>query len=276
MTASVATTLRRRLDAGEVLVGPSVMTGSPAAVEICAFGGFDWVMLDAEHGPTGIDLDLENLVRAAGAVGVPAGVRVPDRSGAGIGKALDFGAEAIWVPQVATAADAEACVERAKYAPTGTRGICRGSRAGDRGTAATEYRARADRDTLLVALLETAEAVDNAAAIAAVEGIDAICLGPTDFASDIGLATSEFVGPDTPGPRHPTIAAALERVLGAARDHDLVPCAYAYDPIWLEHLLGEGCRFILFGTDVSLFREAIEGVTARVASAKAIVAGPSS
>ncbi|MFN8231922.1 MAG: aldolase/citrate lyase family protein [Actinomycetota bacterium] len=274
MSATVTTSLRRRLDAGETLVGPSVMTGSAAMVEICIFAGFDWVMLDVEHGPTGIDMDLENLVRATAAIGAPAGVRVPDRSGAGIGKALDFGAEVIWVPQVGTPAEARACRLRevlagrhaasvAAPAPATARpldGVPRPCRPRD--LARRPARDRRGRR--------------NAAEIAAVDGIDAICLGPTDYATDIGLSTKEFVGPDTPGPRHPAIAEALEQVLGAARANDLVPCAYAYDQAWLEHLLGEGCRFILYGTDVSLVRPGLEEVTAGIGEAKANIGAPAS
>jgi 4-hydroxy-2-oxoheptanedioate aldolase len=264
---------RARLEAGELLVGPASMTGSPAVVETIASSGFDWVMLDVEHGPTGIDSELENLIRAADAAGLPAAVRVPDRDGSGIAKALDFGAEAIWVPRVETAEEAAACASQAKYPGLGNRGSCLGTRAGARGAAWDAYHEVANRDTLLVLLIESGLGLDNIEEIAAVPGVDALCLGPFDYALDIGLDPAEFIGEGMPGPRHPTIEAAGLRILEACRANDLIACNFALTADWIDEWAALGFRNILFGTDVTLLGAALREVDAGLVDVRARYGG---
>lgn len=250
--------VRERLANGEVLHGPSCMTGSPTIAEVLAFSGFDWVMLDAEHGPHGVDMVLEELIRAVNVAGLPAAVRVPNATGAGVGKALDFGAEIIIVPQVANAEEARACVASGKYAPLGERGVCRGTRSGDRGGLWRKYRERANSETLMVMLIETQEGVDNAAEIAAVAGVDGLMLGPSDYAMSIGIDPEDFIDPGTVGPAHPAIAEAQGKVVAACEGADILLCSYGYNSTWYQHCLELGSRLILYGTDVALLAENLQ------------------
>lgn len=257
--------IRERLANGEILHGPACMTGSPTIAEVLAFSGFDWVMLDAEHGPHGVDMVLEDLIRAVNVAGLPAAVRVPDATGAGVGKALDFGAEIIIVPQVGTADQARACVERGNYAPLGERGVCRGTRAGDRGGLWGEYRAVANAETLLLMLIETEEGVENAAEIAAVEGVDGLLLGPSDYAMSRGIDPDDFIEPSTLGPAHPAIAEAWGKVVSACAESGALLASYAYNPTWYRFCLEQGSSLILYGTDVALLSEALQGLNAELA-----------
>lgn len=250
--------VRERLANGEILHGPSCMTGSPTIAEVLAFSGFDWIMLDAEHGPHGVDMVLEDLIRAVNVAGLPAAVRVPDATGAGVGKALDFGAEIIIVPQVANADEARACVEDGRYAPLGERGVCRGTRSGDRGGLWRKYRESANAETLLVMLIETQEGVDNAAEIAAVEGVDGLMLGPSDYAMSRGVDPEEFIDPGTAGPAHPLIAEAQAAVVSACEAADVLLCSYGYNSTWYRHCLELGSQLILYGTDVALLAEHLQ------------------
>lgn len=256
--------VRERLANGEILHGPSCMTGSATIAEVLAFSGFDWVMIDAEHGPHGVDMVLEELIRAVNMAGLPAAVRVPDATGAGVGKALDFGAEIIIVPQVANAEEARACVERGKYAPLGERGVCRGTRSGDRGGLWRKYRERANAETLMVMLIETQEGVDNAAEIAAVEGVDGLMLGPSDYAMSRGIDPEDFIDAGTVGPAHPAIAAAQAKVVAACETAGVHLCSYGYNPTWYRHCLELGSRLILYGTDVALFSEHLQTVNSEL------------
>lgn len=257
--------IRERLANGEVLHGPACMTGSATVAEVLAFSGFDWVMLDAEHGPHGVEMVLEDLIRAVNVAGLPAAVRVPDATGAGVGKALDFGAEIIIVPQVGTADQARACVERGNYAPLGERGVCRGTRAGDRGGLWGKYRATANAETLMLMLIETEEGVENAAEIAAVEGVDGLLLGPSDYAMSRGIDPDDFIEPSTPGPAHPAIAEAWAKVVSACAESDGLLASYAYNPTWYRFCLEQGSSLILYGTDVALLSEALQGLNAELA-----------
>jgi 2-dehydro-3-deoxyglucarate aldolase len=194
-------TFSERLAAKETLLGTIVSINSSAVAEIVSNEGFDWIFIDAEHGALPIDA-LENLLRACSK---PALIRIADQSEKSVKQALEVGAQGIIVPQVNSGDVARAIASFAKYPPAGSRGVGVG-RANKYGMAFTEYLKCANNETIVVAQIEHFEAVDNAAAIIATPGIDAVLVGPNDLAASMGhLGNTE----------HPEVLAAIEKVRAA-------------------------------------------------------------
>lgn len=161
--------------------------GVPTAMsaEIVARGGWDLVCIDAEHGGVGLET-IDAMIRGAEAAGVPAIVRVPE-VGPEIARVLDLGAIGILVPRVETAAQAEEAVDRARFAPLGSRGAGPG-RASKYGYAIPEYVDTANDRIVVAVQIETAAGLANVAEITAVAGIDVVFVGPIDLAVSLGVA----------------------------------------------------------------------------------------
>jgi 4-hydroxy-2-oxoheptanedioate aldolase len=197
------TGLKAKLGEGRTVTGCFVKHPSPGIVEVIAFLGWDFVVVDAEHGP--IDrLSCENVIRAAETGGSAAVVRVPSIERAPILQALDSGAEGIQAPLVGSRADAEAAVALAKYAPAGTRGLAsvRALSYGLVGSMA-ENVARANERSLVVCQIETAAGLDALDGICAVPGVDVVFVGPTDLGQSLGVVGQR---------EHPDLVAAIDRI----------------------------------------------------------------
>lgn len=177
-------TFRERGRSGEMLTGTFVAIPHPVAVEITARAGLDFVCLDWEHAQFSRDA-LENLTRAAEAGGAAAMVRVPGNLPEAIAAALDAGASGVLVPRVSSAEEAAAAVRAARYPPDGERGAGPG-RASHYGYDIARYIGQANAAILVAVQVETARAVDNVAAIVAVEGVDVVFIGPGDLAVSLG------------------------------------------------------------------------------------------
>jgi 2-dehydro-3-deoxyglucarate aldolase len=176
-------TFRKRLRAGETLLGSMVTLAAPAVAEILADAGFDWLFIDGEHGPleTG---DVVGMLQAAGHR-LACIVRVPGSEEGPIKKILDQGAEGIIVPQVNTVEQAASVVRFARYAPAGSRGVGL-SRAHGYGMRFQQYLETANERTVVVVQAENARAVENIESIVKVEGIDAVLVGQYDLAASLG------------------------------------------------------------------------------------------
>lgn len=173
--------VRKKLQSGGVSVGSWLAFESPLSAEVMASAGFDWLMVDTEHGPiTGSA--VINLINACRAGGVVPFVRVTWNESSLIQQALDMGAFGVLVPVVNTRKEAEAAVADAKYPPLGNRS-CGGNRAPVVfGTDMVTYRPRANEETMLMVQIETPEAVENAEKIAGTDGVDLLFVGPNDLA----------------------------------------------------------------------------------------------
>lgn len=177
--------LRRALERGGVAIGPNVQIPSPELIEIIGLAGFDFVMLDGEHGAA--YPRLPELLTAAEAAGLTSIVRVPSHERSALLPPLELGAGGVQVPFVNTADEARALVRLAKFPPVGERGVSLVTRAARFGFAdGRRYRGAANRETLLIVQLETREAAENAVEIAAVPGVDMIFIGPADLAQSFG------------------------------------------------------------------------------------------
>ena len=188
-----------RLKAGNLLIGTIVSLDSPEVAEVLSAAGFDWLFIDAEHGPLDA-LAIQRILQGAGST--PCLVRVAQSSEVPIKQALDVGAAGIIAPMVNSAEQAAQVVHWAKYPPLGTRGVGAG-RAQGYGFEFKEYIARANAETAVIVQAEHFEAVENIASIAKVAGIDAILVGPNDLSASLGHLGDMA---------HPDVVSAIEHV----------------------------------------------------------------
>jgi 4-hydroxy-2-oxoheptanedioate aldolase len=194
------TGLRERIRAGEDLLGTFLDLGSPLAAEIAAGAGFDWLVIDLEHGAGDRDATLAQLQAAR----APALVRVPTPDSELIGWALDCGAAGVVVPRVTGAEDAARAARRTRHAED--RGVHLGARAARFGRDAG-FLGSADDERVLMVQIETRGALEEVDRIAALDGVDVVFLGPYDLGHALGVA---------PGPEVPEVLDAAERVARAA------------------------------------------------------------
>ena len=214
--------MKRKLLAGEPAFGVSVMIPSPHIVDIVGRLGFDWVLIDCEHGSISVE-SVELMVMAAETAGVTPIARPPVNSFEAIGQLMDRGVMGVQVPHVNTAEDAQRAVEAVKYHPLGERGLAAGVRSAGYGygMSMSEYAEHANNETLVCVQLEEAEAVKNVDEIVQVEGVDVFFVGPSDLSQSLGYPGN----PDTPEVREAmetvfaTIAAA-GKVSGSAGNAD--------------------------------------------------------
>jgi len=179
----------------------------PGIIEMCAYAGFDFVIIDNEHGSAGLET-TENMLRAARASGIVPVVRCLPHD---ISRILDMGASAVQIPMVNTAAQARALVEQVRYPGSGQsagkRGCAFSSRAAGYGAfGGSAHTQRSNEGIALIVMIETPEAVANAGEIASVEGVDAVFVGPNDLAYAMGFESNWA---------EPKVAAAIEQALRA-------------------------------------------------------------
>ncbi|MFC7738168.1 HpcH/HpaI aldolase/citrate lyase family protein [Roseomonas sp. GCM10028921] len=182
---------------------------SPAIVEMCGYAGFDFVILDNEHGSADLGV-TENMLRAARASGIIPVVRCFE---ADLPRILDMGASAVQVPMVQDAAQARRLVEKLRYPPQGQRGAAFSGRAAGYGAFGGDpHTRRSNAGIAFIAMVETPEAIVSAGEIAAVEGVDAVFIGPNDLAHAMGHGSDWKAGPV-----QEAIAAGLRAVTSAGK-----------------------------------------------------------
>jgi len=232
------TSLRKMLDAGRPLLGLSVMYPSAGALERIG-GDWDWIWIDGQHGEMGYEQTL-GLVRASDLIQRPAVVRVPGHEAGPIGKTLDMGAAAVIVPCVDTPEQARAIVDAGKFPPLGKRSYG-GRRPID--FHGRNYSDTANTDTLLIAQIESPQAIDNVDAIAATAGVDALFLGPDDLMLRRGFSMT------TPKSKE-TLGKDMDAVAAACRRHNKIGVMVGVGEEMLRLCLATGFQMIVSGSDV--------------------------
>ena len=192
-------TFKRRLHERSPQVGLFTTLNSPAVVEVLAGCGFDWILIDAEHSPTDV-ADVIAQLRVLAGRGVSALVRPGWSDMVLIKRLLDAGVQSLLIPYVETAEAAAAAVGYTRYAPAGVRGVMGASRAASYDET-TDYLQTAADEICVVVQIETAQALANIEAIAAVPGVDAVFIGPSDLAASMGHLGDV---------RHPQVQAAVD------------------------------------------------------------------
>lgn len=235
---------RRRVCAGEVLVGTIIGLNSPQAAEILSDTGFDWLFIDAEHGAHD-PLAVESLIQATGDR-TPCLVRIPVHEETWVEKMLDVGASGIIAPQVNTVAQAKEVVSYAKYPPQGERGVGV-ARAQRYGTAFESYVAQANDSLLTVIQIEHKDAVANVRELAAVEGVDVLFIGPYDLSTSMGI----------PGQvQDPAVQEAIAEVLAVCREAGKVPGIFGMKPDAVSRYVEMGFTLVGIGVDALFLSQA--------------------
>lgn len=241
----------RTLDgADRPLVGMWVCSGSPVAAEIAGCSGLDWVLLDGEHSPIGLETTAF-LLRALAAYPTTPMVRVPSLDTVLIKQFLDLGAQNLLVPMIDTAEEARQAVAAVRYPARGVRGVGSALARASRWGAVDGYLGRAEDTVSLTVQIESSTAVENAAEIAAVDGVDAVFVGPSDLAASMGM-----LGQQT----HPDVTASVLSVFDAVRAAGKKAGVNAFDHDQARKYLDAGASFVLVGADVQLLTQASRGL----------------
>lgn len=232
--------LKRAVCDGEHPLGTWVSIAHPAVVEINAAVGFEFVLLDAEHTTMSYET-VEGLVRAAEAASSPTEpvVRVPDNDPVAIKRVLDIGVSSLMVPMVDSAPEAKSVVDAVRYPPEGDRGIA-GSRATDYGLAFESYVEAADDAVLTIVQIESREGLANVEAIAAVDGVDALFVGPSDLSGSLGV----FGESDAD-----ELADAMDKILAAGAATGVPVGTLVVRPGEIERHVARGFDYLIAGKD---------------------------
>ena len=225
-----------------------MFTYSPTVMEILGYSGFDFVIVDTEHSPTGITdaITLENIIRAAEVSGTVPLVRIPERSKIMTQKALDVGAMGIVVPWIQSGEDAKEAVKDAKYPPIGHRGSCFLTRPTAYSSRFTlNYWESANQNTLVVPLIENQTAIDNIDDILNVPGIDFIFFGGRDYSMSCGYSQVN----------NPATNSAREILMKKCEKYGVPLAHFLYSPFEesVKNSIMLGAKVLVAGGDVSLF-----------------------
>lgn len=231
-----ANAVKEKLAAGERVFGCFIPLSSPEIVEIIALAGFDFALLDSEHGPLNAETTYR-LMLAAEARGIEPFVRVGERDKQTVLKFLDAGATGIMTPQVNTAAEAQIAISGTKFATVGSRGLA-GMRTFDfgmNGTLDTFVEPLNDR-VLNMIQFENQHTLSELDAMLALPGLDVLFIGPSDLAQSLGL----------PGqPNHPDVTAVADQVIARCKEAGIKTGTVAYTPALLEGVIERGFDMIV-------------------------------
>lgn len=235
------TTLRARIHAGETLFGAWLGLGSPAAAELLGRAGFDWLVIDLEHGAATESELLAHLTAVEG-TGAAALVRPQSGERLRMGRALDLGAEGLVVPRLDTADQAREAVTFLRYPPDGQRGVALLTRGARLGSVSHADVASLNRDIVGIVQIETPSALAHADEIAAIDGVDVLFVGPADLSHSLGVP-GQF--------GHATYLAGLRSVVAACRAHGKAAGILLYDPASFGPHIELGFTFVGLGADLS-------------------------
>lgn len=247
-------TFKRAILAGQPQLGLWVALATANCAELCAAAGFDWLLLDAEHGLNDV-LTISSQLQAVAPYQTHAIVRPPHSDAALIKRYLDVGAQTLLIPMVDTAEQASALVAATRFAPLGMRGIATMTRAA-RWTRVPDYLKRAHEEICLIPQIETVKGLENLESIAAVAGVDALFIGPADLSASMG-----YIGQAG----HPDVVAEVERAIARIRAAGKPAGILTVDEKLARRYLELGCAFVAVGVDAILLAKAVDALHARFA-----------
>jgi len=243
---------KRALKAGRRQIGFWTSLSSPIAAEILAGAGFDWLLIDFEHGPNEVPLVLSQLQAVTAGTAHPI-VRPPWNDTVVIKRLLDAGVQTFLVPYVQTAEEARQAVAATRYPPRGVRGFAMATRASRFGRI-NDYHTRCEDEICVLVQVETQIALGNLEAIAAVDGVDGVFIGPGDLSADLGHLAQAG---------HPAVRAVIEDTIERIRRAGNVPGILTPDEQLARRYLDLGCLFTAVGSDVGLLARGTEQIVAR-------------
>lgn len=233
--------LKKRLKQGDTLNGCWLNLGSSLTAEIVGLAGFDWVLIDLEHG-AGSEKDVLYQLQALAHTPVGAVVRVESAESQRIHRVLDMGAEGIMCPKITNPADARKVVSGLHYPPHGNRGVAKMVRATGFGQQFAEYYQEAQENILGVVQIETVEVLNHLDEVAAIEGVDVLFIGPADLSMELGIF-GQF--------DHPRFKEALQETVNAAQKAGKATGILFFNPDDYQRYHDLGIRLIACGADAT-------------------------
>jgi len=239
--------LKESLQSGKVVLGPFLKFTDPAVVEIMGIAGFDFVIIDGEHGPISIET-AQNMIRAAETANITPVIRVANNDEALILRALDIGAQGIEIPQINSRSDALRAVKSVKYSPQGERGVCRYVRAANYSSMDKfKYFECANKETMIIAHIEGVEGINNLDEILSVSGIDVIFIGPYDLSQSLGI----------PGQvNNSLVVEKMKEVILKCKENKIAVGTFADDIETAKSWVSLGVQYMSFSVDVGILYEA--------------------
>ena len=233
-------------------IGLWSILSSHVSVEIIAGAGFDWIVLDTEHAPNELPMVLSQLQAAAAGTAHPV-VRVPWNDMVDIKRYLDIGVQSLLIPYVETEEEARHAVSYTRYPPRGVRGYSAAPRASYFGRI-KDYPQRCEEHLCVLTQIETRKGLDNLEAIAAVEGVDGVFIGPGDLAANLG-----HVG----NPKHPDVVAVIEDAIRRIRACGKPAGILTPDETLAKRYIELGCVFTAVGSDQALLARGSEALVGK-------------
>ena len=241
------------LKAGKAQIGFWQSLGTPITTEISAMAGFNWLLLDGEHGPIDPPI-VRDLLMALKGSGSHAVVRVAEGQTALIKRMLDVGAQSILVPLIDTAEQAEAAAQAMRYPPLGIRGAGVGVVRASGYNTIPDYVTTANDEVCLLVQAETVTALDNLEAICAVEGVDGVFIGPGDLSVSMGLHGQIA---------HPDVQARIEDGIRRIRAAGKAPGILMADEKFARRYLEIGAQFVAVGSDIGMMVNGTRNLAAK-------------
>lgn len=229
-------------------IGMWVCSGSPLVAEICAGSGLDWLLIDTEHSPNGLESTLGQLQAIYGYPITPL-VRAPVGDRVIVKQLLDLGVQNLLIPMIDTAEQAREMAAAVRYPPLGVRGVGSALARASRWNRTENYLAVADATISLFVQIESTTAVANIAEIAAVDGIDGLFIGPSDLAASMGLLGEQ---------EHAEVVAVVEQSIRLVRKLGKPVGVNAFSESTARRYLDAGANFALVGADVAILARASE------------------
>lgn len=244
--------LKARLKQDKPVLGLLNSIPSPLIVEMIGYAGYDFVILDMEH--VGVNPEtLENMIRSAECAGLTPLVRVPNIDASTIMRVLDCGAQGIVAPRIRNRAEAEQIVSASRYYPLGMRGISGGRCTGFGTLDLVSYMELANREIMVVAMIEDQNGVENIEEIASVPGIDMILEGAVDLSQSYGVPAR---------PMEPIVQKAIQRVASGSHAQAVPFCAIPRAEGQFEAWRKQGVHAFLMGDDRGISFRALKAQTA--------------
>ncbi|WP_343641688.1 2-dehydro-3-deoxyglucarate aldolase [Roseateles sp.] len=245
-------TLRARLIAGERLIGCWCSLASPISTEVLGLAGFDWLLLDGEHSPNDVASFVPQLMALKDSVSAPV-VRPSTNHAVEIKRLLDAGFSNLLIPFVESAEQARYAVQSTRYPPQGFRGVSVAQRNNRYGTVPGYFQGINEQIAVIVQI-ESPAGVAAVAEIAAVEGVDAVFIGPQDLAAGYGRIGD---------PAHPDVQAAMAAIFAACKAAGKSIGILAPVEADARRYLAQGATFVAVGSDLGVFRSATQGLRDR-------------
>jgi 4-hydroxy-2-oxoheptanedioate aldolase len=238
---------KTKLAQGHTQIGLWLSIADAYAAEIAASCGFDWLLIDGEHAPNELR-DVLAQLQAVAPYPAHAVVRPVEGTAAIIKRYLDLGAQTLLVPMVETAEQAAEIVAATRYAPRGIRGVGAAAARASRWNADVDYAHRADKEICVLLQIESTRGLANLDAIAGVDGVDGLFVGPADLAASMGLLGQAS---------HLDVQSAVATALTQIRSHGKFAGVLSADPAIVRRYIEAGAQFVAVGADVSVLAGAL-------------------